>query len=113
MKKFIKVALLQQKERLQEQELQLDEVRTGESYSSLSDGLEQSHKVIEEHIELQLAKKHSDPYDEFFESLLDKAGLYSRKNDKGEKTLGFMVDSTNKGIDERFIQEQLDSKRSE
>jgi hypothetical protein len=113
MGKFIKVALLKQKERFEQQELQLEEVRTGESYTSLSEGLEKSHKVIEEHIELQLAKKHSDPYDVAFEELLDKAGLYSRKNNKDDKPLAFMVDSNNKGIDERFIEEQLNIKRTE
>ncbi len=56
MKKFVKVALLEQKQRLDAQEIQLEEVRTNKTYNSLSDGLAKFHKVNENHIEKQLEK---------------------------------------------------------
>ena len=111
MGKFIKTALLQQKERMETQEEQLDEVRTGETYSSLSDALSQQHHEINQHIENRLKKLHHSETDEFFEDLLDKAGLYSRKGSY-DQPLGFMVDSTNKGVDERHIQEKLKSRHT-
>lgn len=111
MKKFIKVALLQQKERLEEQEIQLEEVRTNQS-SNLFTDLQKFHKVNENHIEQQLESKRTDSYDEFFENLLDKAGLYSRKNQNNNQSLGFMIDSVNKGVDENFIEKQLENKRN-
>ena len=107
MKKFIKVALLENKERLDAQEIQLEEVRTNKTYSSINDALEQQHKNINKSITESLNKKFNDPDNEFFENLLDQAGLYSRQYNKNNKTLGFMVDSTNKGVDERHIQEKL------
>jgi hypothetical protein len=113
MKKFVKVALLEQKQRLDAQEIQLEEVRTNKTYNSLSDGLAKFHKVNENHIEKQLEKNRTGSYDEFFENLLDEAGLYSRKNNKNDKPLGFMVDHTTKGVVETFIEQQLDKKRSE
>lgn len=110
MKKFIKVALLEEKERLEHQEIQLEETRTNSS-SNLFLDLQKFHKVDENHIEIQLEKKRTDSYDEFFENLLDKAGLYSRKNSDENKSLGFMIDSVNKGVDENFIEKQLEKKR--
>ena len=47
----------------------------------------------------------------FFEDLLDKAGLYSRKGSY-DQPLGFMVESTNKGVDERHIQDKLKSRHT-
>lgn len=110
MKKFIKVALLEQKERLEQQEIQLEETRKN-SPSNLFSDLQKFHKVDENHIETQLENKRTDSYDEFFENLLDKAGLYSRKNQDGNKSLGFMIDSVNKGVDENFIEKQLQKRR--
>jgi hypothetical protein len=111
MAKFIKTALLQQKERMENQEEQLEEVRTGESYETLQDGLNKQHNEVTKHIEDRLKKLHHDEYDEFFEDLLDKAGLYSRKGSY-DQPLGFMVESTNKGVDERHIQEKLKSRHT-
>lgn len=111
MAKFIKTALLQSKERMEPQEEQLNEVRTGETYESLNDGLSEAHNEVTKHIEKRLQKLHQNEYDEFFEDLLDKAGLYSRKGSY-DKPLGFMVDSTNKGVDERHIQEKLKSRHT-
>ena len=111
MAKFIKTALLQTKERMEPQEEQLDEVRTGETYENLNDALSKSHDEVTKHIEERLQKLHHGEYDDFFEDLLNKAGLYSRKG-AYDKPLGFMVDTTNKGVDERHIQEKLKSRHT-
>ena len=111
MKKFVKVALLDVKERTDAQEIQLDEVRTDKTYNSLSDGLAKFHKVSEDHIENQLEKNRTGSYDEFFEKLLDEAGLYSRKNSANDKPLVFMIDTVTKGVDQNFIEKQLKSRR--
>jgi hypothetical protein len=42
-----KTALLKQKERLEQQEVQLEEVRKGELYKSLQEGLSQHHKTVD------------------------------------------------------------------
>lgn len=111
MKKFVKVALLDVKERTDAQEIQLEEVRTDKTYNSLNDGLAKFHKVNEDHIEKQLEKNRTGSYDEFFEKLLDEAGLYSRKNSANDKPLGFMIDTVTKGVDQNFIEKQLKSRR--
>ncbi len=111
MAKFIKTALLQTKERMDTQEEQLEEVRTGDSYETLQDGLNKHHDEVTTHLQERLQKLHQNEYDEFFEDLLDKAGLYSRKGSY-DQPLGFMVDSTNKGVDERHIQKQLKSRHT-
>jgi len=111
MAKFIKTALLQQKERMNSKEEQLEEVRTGEPTETKQDGLNKQHNEVTEHIQDRLKKLHHNEYDEFFEDLLDKAGLYSRKGSY-DKPLGFMVDSTNKGVDERHIQQKLKSRHT-
>ena len=110
MKKFIKVALLQEKERLEQKETQLEEVRTNQS-SNIFNELQNSHNVNENHIEIKLEPQRTDSYDEFFENLLDKAGLYSRKHQENNQSLGFMIDTVNKGVDENFIEQQLEKRR--
>ena len=111
MAKFIKTALLKQKERMEPQEEQLNEVRTGETYQSLNDALSDSHEEVTKHIQERLQKLHHGEYDDFFEDLLNKAGLYSRKGSY-DQPLGFMVESTNKGVDERHIQDKLKSRHT-
>ena len=56
MAKFIKTALLKEKERMEPQEEQLNEVRTGETYQSLNDALSDSHDEVNKHIQERLQK---------------------------------------------------------
>lgn len=109
-KKFVKTSLLETKERNEPKEQQLEEVRKN-LHSNIFQDLKKFHKVNENHIEQKLTEKHTGSYDTFFEDLLDKCGLYARKNQNNDKSLGFMVDTTNKGVDLDFVQKQLEKRR--
>ncbi len=106
MKKFIKTALLDVKERTEPKEIQLDEVRTDTPYTSLNDGLKKSHTNTESSLTDRLEQHYQKSYEKFYEDLLDDAGLYKRKGSY-DQPLGFMVDSCHKGVDEKHIQEKL------
>ena len=81
MSKFIKTALLKQKERLEQQEVQLEEVRKGELYTSLQEGLSKQHKQIDpkNFEDLFSSVRRGNPSDPI-EVQLAKKGLYSHKN---------------------------------
>ena len=114
MEKFVKTALLKQKERLEQQEVQLEEVRKGELYKSLQDGLSKQHKTIdpknfEDLFEKVRKGNPSDP----LEIQLSKAGLYKQKNNVEDKTFTEILEEIEKGFPEEFIEIQLDPRRYE
>lgn len=114
MGKFIKTALLQQKERLEEKEIQLEEVRKGELYKSLQEGLSHHYKTIdpknfEDLFEKVRKGNPSDP----IEIQLGKAGLYSQKNNKTDKTFTEILEEIEKGFPEEFIEIQLNPRRND
>ena len=114
MRKFIKTALLQQKERLEQQEVQLEEVRKGELYKSLHDGLRKDHKEIDpkNFEDLFSSVRKGNPSDPI-EIQLSKKGLYSHKNIEQDKTFTEILEEIEKGFPEEFIEIQLEPRRYE
>ena len=114
MEKFIKTALLQQKERLEQQEVQLEEVRKGELYKSLQDGLRKDHKEIDpkNFEDLFSSVRKGNPSDPI-EIQLSKKGLYSHKNIEQDKTFTEILEEIEKGFPEDIIEIQLEPRRYE
>ena len=110
MSKFIKTALLQQKERLEQQEIQLEEVRKGQLYKSLHDGLRKDHKEInpKDFEDLFSSVRKGNPSDPI-EIQLSKAGLYSHKNvEQTEKSFTEILEEIEKGFPQEILEHQLD-----
>jgi hypothetical protein len=114
MGKFIKTALLQQKERLEQQEVQLEEVRKGELYKSLHDGLRKDHKEInpKNFEDLFSSVRKGNPSDPI-EVQLSKKGLYSHKNIEQDKTFTEILEEIEKGFPEEILEIQLEPRRYE
>jgi hypothetical protein len=114
MSKFIKTALLKQKERLEQQEVQLEEVRKGELYTSLQDGLTKQHKQIDpkNFEDLFSSVRKGNPSDPI-EIQLAKKGLYSHKNIEQDKSFTEILEEIEKGFPEEFIEIQLEPRRYE
>ena len=114
MSKFIKTALLKQKERLEQQEVQLEEVRKGELYTSLQEGLSKQHKQIDpkNFEDLFSSVRRGNPSDPI-EVQLAKKGLYSHKNIEQDKTFTEILEEIEKGFPEEFIENQLEPRRYE
>jgi hypothetical protein len=114
MSKFIKTALLQQKERLEQQEVQLEEVRKGQLYQSLHDGLRKDHKEIDpkNFEDLFSSVRKGNPSDPI-EIQLSKKGLYSHKNNEQDKTFTEILEEIEKGFPEEIIEIQLEPRRYE
>jgi len=114
MAKFIKTALLQQKERLEQQEVQLEEVRKGELYKSLQEGLNKQHKTIDpkNFEDLFSSVRKGNPSDPI-EIQLSKKGLYSHKNIEEDKTFTEILEEIEKGFPEEIIEIQLKPRRYE
>lgn len=114
MSKFIKTALLQQKERLEQQEVQLEEVRKGELYTSLQEGLSKQHKQIDpkNFEDLFSSVRKGNPSDPI-EIQLAKKGLYSHKNIDTDKTFTEILEEIEKGFSEDIIEIQLEPRRYE
>ena len=114
MKKFIKTALLQQRERLEQQEVQLEEVRKGELYKSLQEGLSKHHKSIDpKNFEDLFSKVRKGNPSDPLEIQLGKAGLYSQKNNEIEKTFTEILEEIEKGFPKEFIEIQLEPRRND
>ena len=114
MAKFIKTALLKVKERTEQQEVQLEEVRTGETYQSLSDELEKQHKTVDAKTlcELFTPLHKNTSYNSLEEALGSKAGLYSRKNEElAEKSFTEILAEIEKGFPEEILEIQLRNKK--
>jgi hypothetical protein len=114
MEKFVKTALLKQKERLEQQEVQLEEVRKGELYKSLQEGLSKQHKPIDpkNFEDLFSSVRKGNPSDPI-EIQLSKKGLYSHKNIEQDKTFTEILEEIEKGFPEEFIEIQLEPRRYE
>jgi hypothetical protein len=114
MGKFIKTALLQQKERLEQQEVQLEEVRKGQLYKSLHDGLRKDHKEIDpkNFEDLFSSVRKGNPSDPI-EVQLSKKGLYSHKNIEQDKTFTEILEEIEKGFPEDILEIQLEPRRYE
>jgi len=114
MSKFIKTALLKQKERLEQQEVQLEEVRKGELYKSLQEGLSKHHKTVDpkNFEDLFSSVRKGNPSDPL-EIQLSKKGLYSHKNVEPDKSFTEILEEIEKGFPEEFIEIQLEPRRYE
>ena len=114
MGKFIKTALLKQKERLEQQEVQLEEVRKGQLYKSLHDGLRKDHKEIDpkNFEDLFSSVRKGNPSDPI-EIQLSKKGLYSHKNIEQDKTFTEILEEIEKGFPEDILEIQLEPRRYE
>jgi len=114
MSRFIKTALLKQKERLEQQEVQLEEVRKGELYTSLQEGLSKHHKQIDpkNFEDLFSSVRKGNPSDPI-EIQLAKKGLYSHKNIEQDKSFTEILEEIEKGFPEEFIEIQLEPRRYE
>lgn len=114
MSKFIKTALLKQKERLEQQEIQLEEVRKGELYKSLQEGLSKHHKTIDaKNFEDLFSKVRKGNPSDPLEIQLSKAGLYKQKNNIEDKTFTEILEEIEKGFPEEILEIQLDPRRND
>jgi hypothetical protein len=114
---FVKTALLDVKERLDDRERQLDEVRSGESYDNLYEGVKSKNTgVVNEVREKQLAPKQTgESQDAVREILLGDAGLYGRriKDVEVRKSLTELVDEVTHGVPTEVLEMQLSNHRAE
>jgi translation initiation factor 1 (eIF-1/SUI1) len=115
--KFVRTALLDVKERLDDREKQLDEVRKGESYDNLVDGVKSKNTGVNENTkEEQLKSKQTgEGQDAVKEILLGDAGLYGRrvKDDAVRETLTQLVEEVTHGVPTGILEEQLSNHRAE
>jgi ssDNA-binding Zn-finger/Zn-ribbon topoisomerase 1 len=114
---FVKTALLDVKERDGSRQEQLEEVRTGEPYDNLFDGVKSKNTGVDENVrEIQLKPKQTGAsQDAVREILLGDAGLYGRrvKDEEVRKSLTELVDEVNHGVPSEVLQKQLSNHRAE
>jgi len=109
---FVKTALLDVKHRDGILEDSLDEVRTGEGYDSksLGDSLRAHHKgETSKTRNEELETKRTGEQEEQNDVLLERAGLYSRKNNDADVTKGLseLVNEVVKGCPTEVLEKQL------
>jgi hypothetical protein len=114
---FVRTALLDVKERLESRQEQLEEVRTGETYDNLQDGVKSKNtgvmnKVREELLESKQTGKGAEDVKEI---LLGEAGLYAHRVKDSEvmKTLTELVAEVAKGVPTEVIEKRLSESRTE
>jgi len=114
---FVKTALLDVKERDGSRQEQLEEVRTGEPYDNLFDGVKSKNTGVDENVrEIQLKSKQTGAsQDAVREILLGDAGLYGRrvKDEEVRKSLTELVNEVNHGVPSEVLQKQLSNHRAE
>jgi hypothetical protein len=114
---FVKTALLDVKERLDDRESQLDEVRNGESYDNLATGVKSKNTGVDQNVrELQLKSKQTGAsQDAVREILLGDAGLYGRrvKDEEVRKSLTELVSEVTHGVPTEVLEKQLSNHRAE
>ena len=114
---FVKTALLDVKERFNERERQLDEVRSGESYDNLYEGVKSKNTgAVNEVREKQLEPKQTGASQDCVrEILLGDAGLYGRrvKDEEVRKSLFQLVDEVTHGVPTEVLEKQLSNPRAE
>jgi ssDNA-binding Zn-finger/Zn-ribbon topoisomerase 1 len=114
---FIKTALLDVKERLDDRESQLNEVRGGESYDNLYEGVKSKNTgTVNEVREKQLEPKQTGASQDCVrEILLGDAGLYGRrvKDEEVRKSLTQLIDEVTHGVPTEILEKQLSNHRTE
>jgi ssDNA-binding Zn-finger/Zn-ribbon topoisomerase 1 len=114
---FIKTALLDVKERLDDRESQLNEVRGGESYDNLYEGVKSKNTgTVNEVREKQLEPKQTGASQDCVrEILLGDAGLYGRrvKDEEVRKSLTQLIDEVTHGVPTEVLEKQLSNHRTE
>ena len=114
---FVKTALLDVRERLDGREKQLDEVRSGESYDNLYEGVKSKNTgAVNEVREKQLESKQTGAsQDAVREILLGDAGLYGRrvKDEEVRKVLTQLVNEVTHGVPTEVLEDSLSSHRAE
>lgn len=113
----VKTALLDVKERFDGREKQLDEVRSGESYDNLYEGVKSKNTgVVNEVREKQLKPKQTGAsQDAVREILLGDAGLYGRRvnDEEVRKVLTQLVDEVTHGVPTEVLEDSLSNHRAE
>ena len=117
--KFVRTALLDLKERLDDREKQLDEVRSGEGYDGKSryDAISEQHRPIEDNTreESLKSKQTGEGASDVKEKLLADAGLYGRrvKDLEVKKSLYTLIDEVNKGVPTEVLEKRLQECRAD
>lgn len=114
---FVKTALLDVKERLDDRERQLDEVRSGESYHNLQEGVKSKNTGVQNEVKEKLLqpKQTGESQDAVKEILLGDAGLYGRrvKDEEVRKSLTELVSEVTHGVPTEVLEKQLSNHRAE
>jgi len=114
---FVKTALLDVKMRDGDRESILEEVRSGETYHNLQDGVKSKNtgapSVVKE--EQLNSKRTGEGAEAVKEILLGDAGLYGRrvKDDEVRKSLTELVSEVTKGVPSEVLENRLSSHRAE
>ena len=114
---FVKTALLDVKDRHDDRESLLEEVRSGESYHNLQDGVKSKNTGAPSVVrEQELASKRTgEGADAVKEILLGDAGLYGRrvKDEEVRKSLTQLVNEVTKGVPTEVLENRLSTHRAE
>jgi len=114
---FVKTALLDVKDRHDDRESLLEEVRSGESYHNLQDGVKSKNTGAPTTVrEQELASKRTgEGVEAVKEILLGDAGLYGRrvKDNEVRKSLTELVSEVTKGVPTEVLENQLSHHRAE
>ena len=114
---FVRTALLDVKDRDGDRESLLEEVRSGESYSNLQDGVKTKNTgapTVGKEQQLD-SKRTGEGAEAVKEILLGNAGLYGRrvKDDEVRKSLTELVNEVTKGVPTEVLENRLSKHRSE
>jgi hypothetical protein len=108
---FVKTALLDVKDRDSSMQEQLEEVRSGETYDNLQDGVRSKNTGVDGRVreETLKNKQTGKGAEDSIEKLLADAGLYGHKVKDLEvkKSLQELIDSVNKGVPTEVLEKQL------
>jgi len=108
---FVKTALLDVKDRDGSIQEQLEEVRSGETYDNLYDGVKSKNTGVDVRVreETLKNKQTGKGAEDSIQKLLADAGLYGHKVKDAEvkKSLQELIDSVNKGVPTEVLEKQL------
>ncbi len=114
---FVKTALLDVKDRDGSRQEQLEEVRTGETYDNLQDGIRSKNTGVDVRVreETLKEKQTGKGAEDAVGKLLADAGLYGHKvkDEEVKKSLKELIDTVNKGVPTEVLEKQLASCRVE
>ena len=114
--KFVKTALLDVKERLDDREEQLEEVRTGPSYDQQSVGVKSKNTGVHDMTKEELLEsKRTGAGQNAIENALGDVALYGRKvkDEEVKKSLQQLVAEVNKGVPTEVIEKRLQECRAD